>query len=72
MYLSHLEPIILHFHIFLRFDHRDRMQSDDCQVAGIPFLRFHWLHVEGLQLLIPFLRSSPLKPEVDQYLVDIS
>ena len=72
MYLSHLEPVILHFQIFLRFDHRDWMQSDDGQVAGIPSLRFHWLHVEGLQLLIPFLRSSPLKPEFDQYFVDIS
>ena len=50
MYLSHLEPVILHFQIFLRFDHRDWMQSDDGQVAGIPSLRFHWLHVEGLQL----------------------
>ena len=72
MYLSHLEPVILYSQISLSFHHMDWMQSDDCQVAGIPLLRVHWLHVEGLQLLIPFHRSSPLGHAFDQYLRDIS
>ena len=44
----------------------------DCNMTGIPLPWGSLAHVEGLQLLIPFLRSSPLEPEFDQYLVDIS
>ena len=66
MYLSYLGPVILHSQSSLKFHHREWLewlQSNDCQVAGIPLSQGTLAHTEELQLLIAFLRSSPLGHE---------
>ena len=84
MYLRYLGPVILYSHIpsFLRTHHSKWLKSDGCWIGDILLLpecpRAHQLMLgRGLQLLmadmagnIPFLRSSPLGQEFNQYLGD--